>query len=245
FWRGFFSKLLKGLRDPPQAPAPGLFFLARAGGGFSAGWAGCVPALGTRYCCHIYCCHRGMCAGRACVRRLTLDVKFTRERASASLHALARSRPPPRAKAASRPPSPAPATNRHRIARCAAILMVETFARRHFSSEALAFGKVRHGSPTSPASFGGRRQTHAGAQQVWHLRRLKATYARTKMTPVRAAEGTGVPGMEARLERHVAKCHERSCPFCLVAWFRLLRAPPATRRQARRSHRRCGSPGAC
>jgi len=27
---------LKGLRDPPQAPAPGLFFLARAGGGLSA-----------------------------------------------------------------------------------------------------------------------------------------------------------------------------------------------------------------
>jgi hypothetical protein len=32
-----------------------------------------------------YCCHRGMCAARACVRRLTPDVKFTRERASASL----------------------------------------------------------------------------------------------------------------------------------------------------------------
>jgi hypothetical protein len=56
-------------------------------------------------------------------------------------NAPARSRPPPRPKAASRPPSPAPATNRHRIARCAAILMVETFARRHFSSEALAFGE--------------------------------------------------------------------------------------------------------
>jgi hypothetical protein len=26
--------------------------------------------------------------------------------------------------------------------------MVETFARRHFSSEALGLGKVRHGSPT-------------------------------------------------------------------------------------------------
>src|SRR5262245_59423114 len=32
-----------------------------------------------------YCCHRGICAARACVRRLTPDVKFTRERASASL----------------------------------------------------------------------------------------------------------------------------------------------------------------
>jgi len=36
---------LKGLRDPPQAPAPGLFFLARAGGGFSAGGDGGRKAL--------------------------------------------------------------------------------------------------------------------------------------------------------------------------------------------------------
>jgi hypothetical protein len=44
-------------------------------------------------------------------------------------------------------------------------------------------------------------ETQAGAQQVWHLRRLKAMHARTKMTAFRAAEGTGVPGIEARLEQ--------------------------------------------